>query len=44
MYIDWILTKAVQKLVIVISSIDTKEPLERWQFDLHVDGALNEDG
>ena len=41
---DWILNKSVQKLVIVISSIDTKEALERWQFDLQVEGALKEDG
>ncbi|KAJ3117504.1 hypothetical protein HK098_006241 [Nowakowskiella sp. JEL0407] len=37
---QWILAKKISKLVLVISSRDTREVVERWQFDIqleHVD-------
>ena len=32
--LDWIMAKAISKLVLVISSTDTREVLERWAFDI----------
>ncbi len=31
----WIAAKQIAKLVLVIASKDTRETLERWQFDVH---------
>ncbi|KAJ3329157.1 MAD2 mitotic arrest deficient-like 1 [Blyttiomyces sp. JEL0837] len=33
----WIMARAISKLVIVISSRDTREVLERWQFNIELD-------
>lgn len=30
----WMLEGALQKLVLVVTSVDTKETLERWTFDI----------
>lgn len=40
---DWLYRCQVQKLVVVISSIDTNEILERWQFDIECDKSLKDD-
>ena len=40
----WIMKRVVQKLVLVIKATDTSETLERWQFDLQVEGPLADDG
>lgn len=34
-------TKNVHKIVIVILRVDTKEPVERWQFDVDLDSPNN---
>ena len=36
-YIGWIQTKAVQKLVLVVSSLESLVVLERWQFDIQLE-------
>ncbi|KAJ3300065.1 Mitotic spindle checkpoint component mad2 [Borealophlyctis nickersoniae] len=39
----WIMAKAISKLVMVISSKDTREVLERWQFNIQLEkGQGNE--
>jgi mitotic spindle assembly checkpoint protein MAD2 len=38
--IEWLTKKTIQKLVIVIKSIETQEVLERWQFDVDCDKEL----
>ncbi len=40
MSIEWLTKKTIQKLVIVIKSIETQEVLERWQFDVNCDKEL----
>ncbi|XP_073497229.1 mitotic spindle assembly checkpoint protein MAD2A [Phyllobates terribilis] len=39
---DWLYKCQVQKLVVVISSIDNSEILERWQFDIECDKAVKD--
>ncbi|EFC48735.1 mitotic spindle assembly checkpoint protein MAD2 [Naegleria gruberi] len=39
---NWLLQKQVQKLVLVITSVNSSEVLERWQFDLEVDDNITE--
>ena len=34
---EWILTGNLSRLVMAIKSQDTRETLERWQFDIHVE-------
>ena len=34
---QWLMDGAVQKLVVVISSMQTQEVLERWTFDIETD-------
>ncbi|PVU91281.1 hypothetical protein BB559_004198 [Furculomyces boomerangus] len=34
---NWILAKTIKKLVMTINSKDTRETLERWQFDIHLE-------
>ncbi|XP_075705838.1 mitotic spindle assembly checkpoint protein MAD2A [Rhinoderma darwinii] len=41
---DWLYKCQVQKLVVVISSIDDREILERWQFDIECDKTVKDDG
>ncbi|CAH1246426.1 mitotic spindle assembly checkpoint protein MAD2A-like [Branchiostoma lanceolatum] len=40
---DWLLDKTVEKLVVVVTSIDTQEVLERWQFDIECDKTMTDD-
>ena len=37
---DWMMAKCLQKLVLVISSVATKEVLERWVFDIETDNKI----
>lgn len=37
------MAKTIQKLVIVISSLDTQEVIERWQFDVVCDKTSDDD-
>ncbi|BDA41178.1 Mitotic spindle assembly checkpoint protein MAD2A [Coccomyxa sp. Obi] len=37
---DWLVTGALQKMVLVITSVSTKEVLERWTFDIQTDKAV----
>ena len=34
---DWLLTGALQKMVLVVTSVASKEVLERWTFDIQTD-------
>ena len=36
-YAGWMLQGALQKLVLVVTAVDTKETLERWTFDIQGD-------
>ncbi|KAJ1206356.1 hypothetical protein NDU88_001762 [Pleurodeles waltl] len=40
---DWLYKCSVQKLVVVISSIENHETLERWQFDIECDKTTKEE-
>lgn len=40
----WLEQGAVKKLVLVISAMDTEEVLERWVFDVQMDGAQLTEG
>ncbi|KAJ3291563.1 Mitotic spindle checkpoint component mad2 [Rhizoclosmatium sp. JEL0117] len=35
----WILAKTIQKLVLVITSLETREVLERWQFNIQLEAG-----
>eukprot|EP00824_Muranothrix_gubernata_P008884 TRINITY_DN21459_c0_g1_i1.p1 TRINITY_DN21459_c0_g1~~TRINITY_DN21459_c0_g1_i1.p1 ORF type:complete len:218 (-),score=49.33 TRINITY_DN21459_c0_g1_i1:48-680(-) len=39
---DWLMQKNLQKLVMVISSVDTGTVLERWVFNIEADSPPNE--
>ncbi|CAL5227041.1 g9938 [Coccomyxa viridis] len=41
---DWLLTGSLQKMVLVISSVASKEVLERWTFDIQTDKAAVKEG
>eukprot|EP00794_Sanderia_malayensis_P017587 gene17587-19340_t len=34
---EWLVAKTIQKIVLVITSMDTLEDIERWQFDVECD-------
>ncbi|XP_057303462.1 mitotic spindle assembly checkpoint protein MAD2A-like [Hydractinia symbiolongicarpus] len=38
----WLMTKTIQKIVLVITSVVTNEDLERWQFNVECDKTANE--
>lgn len=40
---EWLTKGTVQKLVLVVTSQETGETLERWVFDLHADKSVGED-
>ncbi len=40
---EWLTQHAVQKLVLVITSVETSEVLERWTFDIEADKSVGED-
>jgi mitotic spindle assembly checkpoint protein MAD2 len=37
---DWLVTGALQKMVLVVTSVASKEVLERWTFDIQTDREL----
>ncbi|XP_032879492.1 mitotic spindle assembly checkpoint protein MAD2A [Amblyraja radiata] len=39
---DWLCNHFVQRLVVVVNSIETNEVLERWQFDIECDKTMTE--
>ena len=39
---DWLFECTVQKLVLVITCLETHEVLERWQFDIECDKSAKE--
>eukprot|EP00003_Mantamonas_plastica_P028723 TRINITY_DN6650_c0_g2_i2.p1 TRINITY_DN6650_c0_g2~~TRINITY_DN6650_c0_g2_i2.p1 ORF type:complete len:190 (-),score=73.06 TRINITY_DN6650_c0_g2_i2:28-597(-) len=39
---DWMLQNLVQKVVIVITGVDSEEVLERWMFDIETDEGVKE--
>ncbi|KAK9806247.1 hypothetical protein WJX72_007181 [[Myrmecia] bisecta] len=41
---EWLLQGVLQKMVLVITSVNTKEVLERWTFDLHTDAEVLNNG
>ena len=41
---DWMMQKMLQKLVLVITAVGSKEVLERWVFDIEQEKDVNEDG
>ncbi|EDL91587.1 MAD2 (mitotic arrest deficient, homolog)-like 1 (yeast) (predicted), isoform CRA_a [Rattus norvegicus] len=41
---EWLYKCSVQKLVVVISNIESGEVLERWQFDIECDKTAKEEG
>mmetsp|Transcript_41275 Transcript_41275/g.78892 ORF Transcript_41275/g.78892 Transcript_41275/m.78892 type:complete len:204 (+) Transcript_41275:215-826(+) len=41
---DWMLNGALQKLVLVVTSVGSKETLERWTFDIETDPEVAGDG
>ena len=41
---DWLLTGALQKMVLVVTSVATKEVLERWTFDIQTDREVLDGG
>ncbi|XP_007889685.1 mitotic spindle assembly checkpoint protein MAD2A [Callorhinchus milii] len=40
---DWLSNHSVQRLVVVINSIEANEVLERWQFDIECDKTMTDD-
>ncbi|KAI8620342.1 mitotic spindle checkpoint component mad2 [Chytriomyces sp. MP71] len=38
----WILAKTISKLVLVLTSLETREVLERWQFNIHLESTDKE--
>ena len=38
---DWLMEKKLQKLVMVISAVGSKEVLERWVFDIEADASVD---
>jgi len=38
---QWLMSSAVDKLVVVITSVDTGKVLERWQFDIETDKTIS---
>ena len=41
-YSEWLFDCTVQKLVLVITCLETNEVLERWQFDIECDKSAKE--
>ncbi|XP_054710861.1 LOW QUALITY PROTEIN: mitotic spindle assembly checkpoint protein MAD2A-like [Uloborus diversus] len=41
---NWLLTKEVHRLVVVISNFHTKETLERWEFKIECQGEMDGSG
>ena len=41
---DWMMTRALQKLVLVVTAVGSGEVLERWVFDVEQEGEETADG
>ena len=41
---DWLMEGNLQRLVLVITSVGSKEVLERWAFDIEADAAVTAEG
>ena len=41
---DWLVRGQLQKMVLVITSSETREVLERWTFDLQTDKSVIDGG
>ena len=39
----WLMSKTIQKIVLVITSTETMEDVERWQFDVDCDSTASQD-
>jgi mitotic spindle assembly checkpoint protein MAD2 len=39
---EWLMQRSVQKLVLVVSGVDSGEVLERWVFDVEADGETTD--
>ena len=39
-FTDWLVRGELQKMVLVITSSETREVLERWTFDLQTDKSV----
>ena len=42
LFLDWLVKKTIQKLVLVVTSVAKKEDIERWQFNIECDKSANE--
>jgi hypothetical protein len=40
--LGWLMKKMVQKLVLVLTDVDTNEVLERWAFNIETDDKVDE--
>ncbi|XP_014678159.1 PREDICTED: mitotic spindle assembly checkpoint protein MAD2A-like [Priapulus caudatus] len=40
---EWLAAKVLQRMVVVITRVDTQETLERWQFDIDTDKTVTDD-
>ena len=36
---EWLEGNALQRVVMVITQVDTEEVIERWQFDIHCENS-----
>ena len=41
---DWMMSGGLQKLVLVVTAVGSKEPLERWVFDVVQEAEVGKDG
>ena len=41
---DWLMAHMLQKIVLVVSGVDSGETLERWTFDIEADKEITADG
>ena len=40
----WLMAHMLQKIVLVVTGVDSGETLERWSFDIEADKEVTEDG
>lgn len=43
-FLEWLVNKIIEKVSLVIADVNTKEPLERWDFKVEYCGEKNKDG
>lgn len=41
---DWLENKQLRKLIVAIADIETKRPVERWQFDIETEEIIEQNG